>query len=57
MLHTANDFNLNSVEYEKFKKVQEFLNLIYENRMVSTINKPTRFSRPSATANDHILTI
>ena len=57
MHHTANDFNLNSVEYEKFKKVQEFLNLIYENRMVSTINKPTRFSKPSATANDHILTI
>ena len=31
MLHIARDFNLNLLDYEKRKKVQKFLNLIYEN--------------------------
>ena len=42
--------------YEKCNKVQEFLNLIYENSMIPVINKPTRVTYKTATAIDHILT-
>ena len=33
-----------------------FLNIIYRNSMIPTINKPTRVTRKTATATDHILT-
>ena len=56
MLRIADDFNMNLLDYEKCKKIQEFLNLIYENSMITTINKPTRVTRQSATSIDHILT-
>ena len=56
MLHITGDFNMNLLDYEKCKKVQEFLNLIYKNSMIPTINKPTRVTRQSAIAIDHILT-
>ena len=55
MLHIVGDFNMNWPDYEKCKKVHEFLNLIYENSMVPTINKPTRVTRQSTTAIDRIL--
>ena len=29
ILHIADDFNMNLLDYEKCKKVQEFLNFIY----------------------------
>ena len=32
MLHKAGDFNMNLLDYEKSKKVQEFLNLIYKKK-------------------------
>ena len=47
---------MNLLDYEKCKKVQEFLNLVYENSMIPKINKPTRVTRQSATAMNHILT-
>ena len=48
MLHKAGGFNMNLLDYEKNKKVQEFLNLIYiKKRVISTINKPTRVTRQS----------
>ena len=56
MLHIAGDFNMNLLDYEKCKKVQEFLNLVYEKSMIRTINKPIKVTRQSATAIDHILT-
>ena len=56
MLHIAGDFNMNLLDYEKSKKVLEFLNLIYENSMIPIINKPTNVTRQSATAVDRILT-
>ena len=56
MLQIAGDFNMNLLDYEKCEKVQKFLNRIYENSMTPTINKPTRATRQSATAIDHILT-
>ena len=40
----------------KIKKVRDFLNLIYQNGMIPTINKPTRVTKKTATAIDHIIT-
>ena len=40
----------------KNKKVQDFLNLIYQNGMISTLNKPTRVTKKTATAIYHIIT-
>ena len=56
MLHIAGDFNINLLDYRKCEKVQELLNLMYENSMIPTVNKPTRVTRQSDTAIDHILT-
>ena len=50
------DFNLNLLDHESNKKVHDFLNIIYRNGMIPTINKPTRVTRTTATAIDHILT-
>ena len=56
MLHIAGDFNMNLLDHERCKKVQEFLNLMYENSMIPTINKPNSVTRQNATATDHVLT-
>ena len=45
MLYITGNFNRNLLDYEKCKKVQKFLNLICENSMIPTINKPTRVTR------------
>ena len=37
--------------------MQDFLNLIYQNNLIPTTNKPTRVTMKTATAIDHILTI
>ena len=54
--HIAGDFNLNLLDHNENKKVQNFLNIIHQNGMLPTINKPTRVTRKSATAIDHIIT-
>ena len=54
--HIAGDFNLNLLYHNENKKVQNFLNIIHQNDMLPTINKPTRVTRKSATAIDHIIT-
>ena len=54
--HIAGDFNLNLLDHDKNKKVRDFLNLIYQNGMIPTINKPTRVTKKTATAIDHIIT-
>ena len=50
------DFNINPLDYENNKKVQSFLNLMFRCGMVHAINKPTRVTRYTATAIDHIFT-
>ena len=54
--HIAGDFNLNIPYHDKCSKVDSFLNLLYENDMIPIINKPTRVTRKTATAIDHIPT-
>ena len=54
--HVAGDFNLNILDHDKCSKVDNFLNLLYENDMIATINNPTTVTRKTATAIDQILT-
>ena len=55
-LYIAGDFNLNLLDHDSNKKVYDFLNIIYRNSMIPTINKLTGVTRKTAAAIDHILT-
>ena len=50
----AGDFNMNLLEFEQNKKVQNFLNILFGHSMMPVINKPTRVTKNTATAIDHI---
>ena len=55
-LFLAVDFNINVLDYEINKKVQNFVNLMFEFSMIPTISKPTRLTSYTATAIDNIMT-
>ena len=50
------DFNINLLDFETNKKVQSFVNLMFQFSMIPTINKPTRATKQTATAIDNITT-
>ena len=50
------DLIINLLDFDKNKRVQAFVNLMFRFRMILTINKPTRVTRHSATAIDHVFT-
>ena len=50
------NFHLNLSDHDTNKNMQDFLNLIYQNGLVPTINKPTRVTMKTATAIDHSFT-
>ena len=52
----AGDLNINVLNYGSNKKVQNFLINTFQYNMIPTINKPTRVTRNTATAIDHIIT-
>ena len=52
----AGVFNINVLDYEINKKVQSFVNLIFEFSMIPTINKPIRVTIYTATAIDNTIT-
>ena len=56
LFYAAGDFNLNVLEYNKNGKVIKFLNLTFECGFVPFINKPTRVTKNTATAINHIIT-
>ena len=56
LFHIAGHFNLNLLDHDTNRKVQRFLNIVYRNGMIPTINKPTRVTWKTTTAIDHILT-
>ena len=49
-------FAKNLRNHESNKKVQHFLSSMFQYNMIPTINKPTRVTRNTATAIDHIIT-
>ena len=53
MFHIAGNFNLNVSDRVHCKKKQNFLNLLYQKKMIPKINKPTRVTRKTATTIDH----
>ena len=50
----GNNFNMNLLHFEKNKKVQNFLNIIFGHSTMPVINKPTRVPKNTATTIDHI---
>ena len=50
------DLNLTSLDYATNNHVQNFFNLAFENGVFPVINRPTRITKTSETAIDHILT-
>ena len=52
----AIDFNINYLDFETNKNVQDFLNLMFSYNMIPLTNKPTRVTKHSATAIDHTIT-
>ena len=49
------DLNINVLDYESNKKVQNFLSSMFQ-YMIPAINKPTRVTRNTVTTIDHITT-
>ena len=52
----AGDFNINFLDFETNKNVQDFLNLMLRCNMIPLTNKPTRVTKHSAKGIDHIIT-
>ena len=52
----ASYFNLNVLDFENNKKVENFMNLMFRYVMILIINKPTRVTANTVTAIDHIIT-
>ncbi|XP_057289791.1 uncharacterized protein LOC130612454 [Hydractinia symbiolongicarpus] len=55
-VYLVGDFNLNVLDFNTNKSVQNFFNSVFQNGFIPLINKPTRVTRLSATAIDHIIT-
>ena len=49
----AGDFNINLLHFEQNKKVQNFINLMFQFGLVATTNKPTRITKDTISALDH----
>ena len=49
------NFNMNLLDFEQNKKVENFLNIMFCHSMMPVINKPTHVTMNAATAIDHIL--
>ena len=52
----AGDFNINVLDFEQNKKVQNFVNLMFQFGLIPTINKPTRVTNETISAIDQIIT-
>ena len=50
------DFDINLLDIDKNKRVQSFVNLMFRFEMIPTRNKPTRVTRHTAAAIDHVFT-
>ncbi len=37
------DFNINSLQYDEFSNVKDFVDMVHSHSIVNLINKPTRF--------------
>ena len=53
---SAGDFNINVLDFEQKKKVQHFVNLMFQFGLATTINKPSRVTNKTISVIDHIIT-
>ena len=51
----AYDFNVNLLDFQENKKVQNFLNILFGHSMMPVINKSARVTKNTATAINQIL--
>ena len=51
----AGDFNVTLLDFKQNKKVQTFINLMFQFGLVSTSNKPTRITKDKNSAIHQIL--
>ena len=49
------NFNINVLDVEQIKKVQNIVNLMFQFGLVPTVNKPTRVTNKTISAIDHII--
>ena len=52
----AEDFNINLLDFDANEKVQNFVNLVFRFGMIPTVNKPTRFTKQTASTVYRIIT-
>ena len=52
----TDDLNINVLDYESNKKVQNFLSSMLQYNIIPAINKTTRVTKNTVTAIDHIIT-
>ena len=52
----AGDFNINFLDFETNKNMQDFLNFMFRYNMIPFTNKPMRVTKHSANGTDHIIT-
>ena len=50
------DFNIKILDFDKDKRVQSFINLMFQLGIIPTINKPTLVTRHNVTAIDYVVT-
>lgn len=55
-VYIMGDYNINLLNYNSIKCINDFLNTIYNNSFRPLIDKPTRISKKSVTLIDNILT-
>ena len=52
----SGDFSINLIHFEQNKNVQNFINLMFQFGLVPATNKPTRITKTTISAIDHIIT-
>ena len=50
----ADNFNIKFLDFEQNKKIHNFVNIMFVHSMMPITNKPTRVTKKTATAIDHI---
>ena len=50
------DFNINLLDFDKNKRVQSFVNLMFRFGIIPTLNKPTPVTKHTAAAIDYVFT-
>ena len=53
----AGDFNMNLLDFKQNKKMENSLNIMFDHSMMPLINKPTRVTKNTASAIDHVTSV